>query len=357
MESIQKLLEKVLHNYLSEKFEYKKAKKTVPLYKTVVQDLPRYFQDLGNISNEIKIEGSIGKGMITYTPWLCFFDKEITTSAQHGYYVCMLFREDMKGFYLSLNQGWTQYQTQFGVKAGRNEISLNSIKARTILRSTKNFQADVLNLNASTDLGKGYELGNIYSRYYSVDNVPNDKKLFEDLQQLLGAYRELKGLVGDNILNIRSLSSEEDFQEESQSTKKAELPAGPLKKPEQKSKNSSISWPRNPGIAKAALLNVNHTCEYDSSHKTFISSSTGNSYVEVHHLVPMEKQADYDVSLDVPENIVALCPNCHRKIHLASKVEKDPMLEKFLGQRMHTLASRGILITLDDLRTIYKQLD
>ena len=113
----------------------------------------------------------------------------------------------------------------------------------------------------------------------------------------------------------------------------------------------------NPGIAKAALLNVNHTCEYDSSHKTFISSSTGNSYVEVHHLVPMEKQADYDVSLDVPENIVALCPNCHRKIHLASKVEKDPMLEKFLGQRMHTLASRGILITLDDLRTIYKQLD
>ena len=52
-------------------------------------------------------------------------------------------------------------------------------------------------------------------------------------------------------------------------------------------------------------------------------------FVEVHHLIPMEKQNDFEDSLDVPENIVALCPNCHRKIHLASKSEKQPMIEAF----------------------------
>lgn len=355
MENIQALLQQVLKTYLVEKSVSRIVSKTSNSYEIVVNQLPKIFSEIGNIPNEIIIKGSIGKGVITYIPWICFFDRDITTSAQHGYYVCILFREDMKGFYLSLNQGWTQYEKQFGVKTGREEISLNSIKARSILRSTKNFEADTLDLKASTDLCKGYERGNIYSRYYSADALPSDKKIIDDLQQLLGAYRELKGLVGENILNIRTLSSEEDFQQEAQKSKEIELPAGPVTRPEIKTKSTaSTSWPRSPRVARVALDNANHTCEYDKDHITFISSASGNTYVEVHHLVPMEKQNAFDVSLDVPENIVALCPNCHRRIHLSSQADKSPMLELLFNLRSKGLESRGIKVSLSELNNIYR---
>lgn len=358
MENIQALLDQVLKTYLVEKSASRKVSKTSISYEVIVNKLPRVFSEIGNIPNEIVIEGSIGKGNITFIPWICFFDREITISAQHGYYVCMLFREDMKGFYLSLNQGWTQYENQFGVKNGREEISHNSIKARSILRSTKNFEADTLDLKASTDLGKGYERGNIYSRYYSADALPSDKKIIDDLQQLLGAYRELKGLVGGNILNIRSLSSEEDFQQEAQKSKEIELPSGPVARPEIKTKSAaSTNWPRSPRVAKIALENASYTCEYDKTHTTFISKASGKQYVEVHHLVPMEKQHDFNVSLDVPENIIALCPNCHRKIHLSGQEEKSPMLEKLFNNRIPALESRGIQITLNELNNAYKNIE
>lgn len=102
MENIQALLQQVLKTYLVEKSISKIVSKTSNSYEIVVNKLPKKFSEIGNIPNEIIIEGSIGKGNITFIPWVCFFDREITTSAQHGYYVCILFREDMKGFYLRI---------------------------------------------------------------------------------------------------------------------------------------------------------------------------------------------------------------------------------------------------------------
>jgi 5-methylcytosine-specific restriction protein A len=69
-----------------------------------------------NLGVEYLVEGSAGKGQWNHCPWLAIFDPLITTSAERGYYPVYLFREDMKGAYLSLNQGVTDIREQYKSK-------------------------------------------------------------------------------------------------------------------------------------------------------------------------------------------------------------------------------------------------
>ena len=67
-----------------------------------------------------------------------------------------------------------------------------------------------------------------------------------------------------------------------------------------------------------------YKCVIDSSHKTFISKS--HPYVEGHHVIPMYQQKNYSFALDDVDNIVSLCPNCHREIH--SSDDKTAILNR-----------------------------
>ena len=71
---------------------------------------------------------------------------------------------------------------------------------------------------------------------------------------------------------------------------------------------------RNPLIASNALQRASYNCEVDEKHSTFISKS-GKPFVEAHHLIPISATARLGLNLDFEENILSLCPNCHRAIH------------------------------------------
>ena len=66
----------------------------------------------------------------------------------------------------------------------------------------------------------------------------------------------------------------------------------------------------------------------------------------------MSKQDDFEVSLDVEENIISLCCNCHKKIHLGEGFEG--MLEKIYAERKELLKKVDIDITLENLILFYK---
>jgi 5-methylcytosine-specific restriction protein A len=92
-----------------------------------------------------------------------------------------------------------------------------------------------------------------------------------------------------------------------------------IKKPIGKTTISSREvYSRNPIVAITKIRQANYTCEINSSHQTFISLATKMPYVEAHHFIPMKYQSLFEESLDVLENIICLCPNCHRGIHLAT---------------------------------------
>lgn len=79
---------------------------------------------------------------------------------------------------------------------------------------------------------------------------------------------------------------------------------------------SKIIYKRNPTIAVASLTRADFTCEIDRSHKTFIAEKSKSPYVEAHHFVPMKFQSDFEFPLDNVDNVISLCPTCHRGIHL-----------------------------------------
>ena len=91
--------------------EYKTAKADSlaghPLAQVITKSLPDYLSSLIKAPTRYKVEGSAGKGNWAGCPWVSIFDISITESAQSGYYPVYLFREDMTGVYLSLNQGVT----------------------------------------------------------------------------------------------------------------------------------------------------------------------------------------------------------------------------------------------------------
>jgi len=77
-----------------------------------MDQLVRRVQALESVSGRpsLLVKGSIGQGNWAAIPWLAILDRRITTSTTHGLYVVFLFRSDMRGVYLTLNQGVTRFR-------------------------------------------------------------------------------------------------------------------------------------------------------------------------------------------------------------------------------------------------------
>ncbi len=75
--------------------------------------------------------------------------------------------------------------------------------------------------------------------------------------------------------------------------------------------------------------------------------------MEAHHLIPMGKQGAFEYDIDVPENIMSLCPNCHKKIHLSEDIAKGDMLKKAYDMKRNHLREGGIDIDAKTLFEIY----
>jgi len=112
---------------------------------------------------------------------------------------------------------------------------------------------------------------------------------------------------------------------------------------------------RDAKTARRALKNANYKCEFNEEHQTFTSGSTQKNYVEAHHLVPVSltNTDNFKFKLDVKENLIALCPNCHRAIHYGDTATKMELLNKFFNERHEKLSKKGIDITLEKIYEIY----
>ncbi|AGF57215.1 5-methylcytosine-specific restriction protein A [Clostridium saccharoperbutylacetonicum] len=128
-----------------------------------------------------------------------------------------------------------------------------------------------------------------------------------------------------------------------------------------KSKNKKVPvciknkyvYPRSRRVSINALRHAQHKCEFDNTHTTFLRKNSNLNYTEPHHLVPLTYYNKFEVSLDVEENIVSLCCNCHKNIHLGQGFEG--MIEKLYNARKDLLKIVGIDISLDELIKLYKE--
>ena len=90
--SSNKIYNEELKKTLSDK-DFKKNRKSIKftefdIHKIFCQDLPSSIIEKSFLpDSKYKIEGSIGQGGIAEIPWICVFDKEITTKATEGYFI------------------------------------------------------------------------------------------------------------------------------------------------------------------------------------------------------------------------------------------------------------------------------
>ncbi|KXJ39335.1 McrA protein [Bacillus spizizenii] len=321
------------------------------------------------------IVGSVGQGRWAEVPWISVFIKNLTISATRGYYIVYLFNADGSGFYVSLNQGWTYFKDKYGTKLGKEKIKKTASIIREKLNTIpKNMNLLNIDLKGKGDLARGYELGHICGRYYDVSNIPSKETFITDLQELLITYKEIEGLIGqrsieqfndfillqEDGLYMEDTNNEEQYQLAVQHFIISESVKNTYKVNQKKERPEPIyykggqkQWTRNASLASMAMMLSNYTCEIDDSHKTFISKSTNKPFVECHHLVPIAKQDDFQYDLDQLENLVSLCPLCHRLIHLGRDEDKEKLLKKLFDQRKDQLKRIGIEITFSDLKEMY----
>lgn len=114
----------------------------------------------------------------------------------------------------------------------------------------------------------------------------------------------------------------------------------------------------NPELGKIAIMRAYYSCLYDPEHESFISQKTHKPYMEGHHFVQICKSMDiwekYNINVDCVENIVSLCPNCHRAIHHGTNDVKKAMIDNLYPKLLPKFRSIGFRITKEEIYDIYK---
>ncbi|MFA0832627.1 MAG: MrcB family domain-containing protein [Methanobacterium formicicum] len=192
-------IEKIFKNYLNSRNE---NFANHPIAATLRKDLTKDLKGLTENSEEYKFTGSAGLGKWTNSPWVAAFNKKITESAQSGYYIVYLFREDMEGVYLSLNQGMTDIKNQTSNSETKEILRSRASDFRHKLQGklSDEFLEEIDLHVINSPNAPFYEAGNIFAKYYSADDLPSEDILEDDYKEILRLY-EL--LVGENpILKV-----------------------------------------------------------------------------------------------------------------------------------------------------------
>jgi len=98
-----------------------------------------------------------------------------------------------------------------------------------------------------------------------------------------------------------------------------------IKKPLEIYISSTKIYNRNPYVIALSLKRAKGICELGQNKAPF-KNKRGQSYLEVHHIIPLSKNGEDDIT-----NVIALCPNCHKELHYG--YQKDIIKKKLLKIR------------------------
>lgn len=153
---------------------------------------------------------------------------------------------------------------------------------------------------------------NIFDSFYRIKKSQIEWKetqkfnFYERFPQMYGDFCELKS----NYFNsISSKQLKEDLLEKESHTDKT-----------QKTVQTSLSI-RSVYIKEFARKVANGICQLCDNKAPFLDKQ-GKPFLEVHHIHYLSKGGS-----DTIDNVVAICPNCHRKVHLLELEEDEKKLK------------------------------
>ncbi len=156
----------------------------------VREDIPVALYETGLVDQQkYLIKASVGAGNWAVVPWICVFDRSITTTATKGVYIVYLLSKDSKRLYLTFNQGCTEISN---THSKRETIKIMHDRAIEIRQNVPDhgFIADC-NIDLGdhlTSLGDYYQEGTIFYKEYIIDNIPSEEVLRDDLSRMMQIY-------------------------------------------------------------------------------------------------------------------------------------------------------------------------
>lgn len=169
------------------------------------------------------VAASVGAGNWATIPWICVFDRSITTSATKGVYIVYLLSEDSQRLYLTLNQGCTDISQSH---SKRETIDILHQKADQIRSTVKNHgfigRCDIDLGEKLPKLGEFYREGTIFYTQYQVSKIPDEETLHDDLADMISIYQEYVKKTPQT--NQKHMSDEVNYEERKLSIN----PAGPI---------------------------------------------------------------------------------------------------------------------------------
>lgn len=271
------------------------------------KDVPEAIRTILGSNERYLIHGSAGQGVWARVPWAAVFDRFITESAQDGYYLVYLVREDFSGVYLSLNQGVTSIREQYGFDAKRALlVRANDFLARLGKLADGLLQGPIdLGVAGSSSLGAYYEHGAICSVFYPKADLPSDQQLSADLLRFADLYFNL-------VSRETRLYEQADAEDDEEGLGVEDL----------KNLREHKRVERNKKLAARAKRIHGYKCKACGFDFELKYGALGRGFIEAHHLTPLAELKGQKVTLDPRNDFTVLCANCHRMIHKTEFVNR-----------------------------------
>lgn len=269
------------------------------------EEIPREIQAAVGDDSRYIVQGSPGKGNWADVPWVAVLDRFITETAQQGYYLVYLAKEDCSGVYLSLNQGVTTIRQQYGSSARKALATRATDFAARLGPLVKGLACGPIDLGARKGLGADYQRGSVCSVFYAQANLPSDEVLVADLQRFIGLYKHL--VATESTLYVRAELEDDE----------------PGLAPEDlKRLREHKRIERNRKLATKVKKLQGYTCKACGFNFELAYGAIGRDFIEAHHLTPLSELTGDVVLLDPKQDFRVLCSNCHRMIHRSEFVAK-----------------------------------
>jgi 5-methylcytosine-specific restriction enzyme A len=277
-----------------------------PVADFVRHEVPDAIKELLPYSERYMVHGSVGQGNWARVPWVAVFDRLVTDTAQNGYYVVYLVKEDFSGAYLSLNQGVTIAKNLYGADAKE------ALRARAIdflarlgkLPDSYIMGPVDLSTKSSSSLGAYYEQGSICAKYYARSDIPPDGTLEKDLKDFMDLYF---------VLATKDLLPSAEMVEEDEAN---------LDQEDLRTFRERKRIERNQKLALKAKKVHGYVCQASGFSFEKQYGTIGRSFIEAHHLTPLYELKGQKVTLDPKMDFAVLCSNCHRMIHKSEFVSQ-----------------------------------
>jgi 5-methylcytosine-specific restriction endonuclease McrA len=126
---------------------------------------------------------------------------------------------------------------------------------------------------------------------FPKDLEGHEDRIFNSLRQKDDFYIKVKKSLNDNAASRR-----ERLKHANKHPKKVAV--------------TNYVYERNPDVVAEALWRAKGKCEECGRPSPFLRRNDGSPYLEVHHIKPLSEAGE-----DTITNVLAMCPNCHRKAH------------------------------------------